>query len=188
VHTTRPDITKRAICRHDRICAPHRLPFGDGSPTRPRRYGRNLRELSGRHPCTTRITARADGAPSRNAVPTLPCPSLVVYTNAYREDRGRAIARVYGSEERHFPDPGHWGLVLNSRVRTEICCIPRASRRVTHAYGRGDDSRAACRYADADLRGMPSRGHTRHRRARRSRTRRGRNWECASPAGRRATS
>lgn len=54
------------------------------------------------------------------SVPSLPCPSLVVYGDELREERGPPIARVYGSDELDFPGLDHWGLVLDTRVREGI--------------------------------------------------------------------
>jgi hypothetical protein len=39
--------------------------------------------------------------------PSLPCPSLVMYGDEFRDARGTAIARPYGREERDFPGLGH---------------------------------------------------------------------------------
>ena len=54
------------------------------------------------------------------SVPSLPCPSLVVYGLDFPNERGRAIAALYGSHELAFPDLNHFDLVLNPRVREEI--------------------------------------------------------------------
>jgi pimeloyl-ACP methyl ester carboxylesterase len=54
------------------------------------------------------------------SVPSLPCPSLVVYGDDFREERGTAIARLYGSIERAFPGLDHWDLVRHRRVREAI--------------------------------------------------------------------
>jgi pimeloyl-ACP methyl ester carboxylesterase len=53
-------------------------------------------------------------------VPSLPCKSLVIYGDDFREDRGRPIATLYGSEERDFPGLDHWDLVRDPRVREAI--------------------------------------------------------------------
>jgi pimeloyl-ACP methyl ester carboxylesterase len=53
-------------------------------------------------------------------VPALPCPTLVIYGDDYREERGVAVARFYRSEERYFPGLDHWALVRESRVRAVI--------------------------------------------------------------------
>jgi ATP adenylyltransferase len=66
-------------------------------------------------------SARARAERKRGiSVPRLPCPSLVVYGEAFRHERGKAIARVYGSDEIDFPGLDHWGLVRDARVRTAI--------------------------------------------------------------------
>lgn len=54
------------------------------------------------------------------SVPTIGCPSLVVYGDEYPNDRGRAIASRYGSKELYFPGLNHWDLVLNPRVPEAI--------------------------------------------------------------------
>jgi len=54
------------------------------------------------------------------SVPSLPCASLVVYGDDFREERGKAVARLYGSDELDFPGLDHWGLVRDLRVRTMI--------------------------------------------------------------------
>lgn len=54
------------------------------------------------------------------SVPSLPCASLVVYGDDFREERGKAVARVYGSDELDLPGLDHWGLVRDVRVRTMI--------------------------------------------------------------------
>lgn len=50
------------------------------------------------------------------SVPTLPCPSLVVYGDDFPDDRGAALARLYGAEERSFPGFDYWDLVRNLGV------------------------------------------------------------------------
>ena len=54
------------------------------------------------------------------SVPSLPCPSLVVYGDSFREERGTSIARFYGSETRYYPELHHWDLILDPRVRDGI--------------------------------------------------------------------
>src|SRR5439155_3166557 len=54
------------------------------------------------------------------SVPSLPCPSLAVYGDDFREERGRALARVYGSQELDFPGLDHWALVRDARVREAV--------------------------------------------------------------------
>ena len=50
----------------------------------------------------------------------LPCSSLVIYGDEFREERGPPIAELYGSEQREFPGLNHWALVLDRRVREAI--------------------------------------------------------------------
>lgn len=54
------------------------------------------------------------------SVPSLPCRSLVVYGDSFREDRGSSIARLYGSQTLYYPGLHHWDLVLDPRVRDGI--------------------------------------------------------------------
>jgi pimeloyl-ACP methyl ester carboxylesterase len=66
-------------------------------------------------------SARARAERKRGiSVPKLPCPSLVVYGEDFREERGKAVARLYGSDERDFPRLDHWALVRDPRVRATI--------------------------------------------------------------------
>ena len=54
------------------------------------------------------------------SIPSLPCPALVVYGDAFPDDRGRALAAHYGAEELHLPGLDHWGLVRDERVRAAL--------------------------------------------------------------------
>jgi pimeloyl-ACP methyl ester carboxylesterase len=68
------------------------------------------------------VPARPESAVARAerkrgiSVPSLSCSSVVVYGQEFPEDRGRAIAALYGSETLEFPELTHWGLVLDRRV------------------------------------------------------------------------
>jgi pimeloyl-ACP methyl ester carboxylesterase len=72
------------------------------------------------------VRARAESALARAerkrgiSVPRLPCRSLVIYGDAFREERGPPIAELYGSEQRDFPGLDHWDLVRDSFVREVI--------------------------------------------------------------------
>jgi pimeloyl-ACP methyl ester carboxylesterase len=72
------------------------------------------------------IRARPESARARAerkrgiSVPGLPFASLVVYGDAFRDERGKAIARLYGSDELEFPGLDHWGLVSDVCVRAKI--------------------------------------------------------------------
>ena len=72
------------------------------------------------------IRARSESARARAerkrgiSVPSLSCASLVVYGDTFRDERGKAIARLYGSDELDFPGFDHWGLVSDVRVRAAI--------------------------------------------------------------------
>jgi pimeloyl-ACP methyl ester carboxylesterase len=54
------------------------------------------------------------------SVPSVSCPSLVVYGDQYRDSRGRRVALLYNSAELHFPGVDHWGLVRSAPVRAAI--------------------------------------------------------------------
>jgi hypothetical protein len=54
------------------------------------------------------------------SVPALPCRSLAVFGAEFPIERGRSIARLYGSEELPFPDLDHWDLVRDPRVRRSV--------------------------------------------------------------------
>jgi pimeloyl-ACP methyl ester carboxylesterase len=54
------------------------------------------------------------------SVPSLPCPSLVIVGDVFRDERGQRIADLYGSEVADFPGLDHWGLILDDRVRETI--------------------------------------------------------------------
>lgn len=70
--------------------------------------------------------ARVESAMARSerkrgiSVPSVSCSTLVVYGREFPEERGRSIARLYGSTELHFPDLDHWGLILDARVPQAI--------------------------------------------------------------------
>lgn len=54
------------------------------------------------------------------SVPALSCPTLVLYGDDYREERGVAVARFYRPAERYFQGLDHWALVRESCVRAVI--------------------------------------------------------------------
>ncbi|HYY43585.1 MAG TPA: alpha/beta hydrolase [Actinomycetota bacterium] len=54
------------------------------------------------------------------SVPVLGCPSLVVCGRDCRDERGPAVARLYGSDLVELPALDHWGLVLQDEPRQEI--------------------------------------------------------------------
>ncbi len=54
------------------------------------------------------------------SVPSLPCPSLVVYGDTVPGERGPRVAAFYGSEEAYFPGFTHWDIVADPRVRVAI--------------------------------------------------------------------
>jgi pimeloyl-ACP methyl ester carboxylesterase len=79
-------------------------------------YGRFPAEQPGRAESSLARAERKRGI----SVPTVPCPSLVVSGSAFTEQRGRSIARLYGSGELSFPYVDHWGLVTDARVPEAI--------------------------------------------------------------------
>jgi pimeloyl-ACP methyl ester carboxylesterase len=80
--------------------------------------------------------ARPESLPARAerkrgiSVPSLPCPSLVIYGHEFPDERGTAIARLYGSNEREFPGLDHWDLVRDESVREAIAGFLGAFRPV----------------------------------------------------------
>jgi pimeloyl-ACP methyl ester carboxylesterase len=54
------------------------------------------------------------------SVPSLPCPTLVLFGDEHADERGRAVARWYGADELHVPGLDHWGLVLDRSVPRSI--------------------------------------------------------------------
>jgi pimeloyl-ACP methyl ester carboxylesterase len=54
------------------------------------------------------------------SIPSLRCRSVVVYGDEFREARGTAVARLYGSAECDFPGLDHWDLVCDPRVREAL--------------------------------------------------------------------
>jgi pimeloyl-ACP methyl ester carboxylesterase len=77
-------------------------------------------------PFPANVSARPESSLARGerkrgvAVPHVSCPSLVIYGDEFRDERGTAIARLYGSEERDFPGLDHWDLVRDRSVRQAI--------------------------------------------------------------------
>ena len=67
------------------------------------------------------------------SVPELPCPSLVIYGEAFRDERGTQIAGLYGSAERYFPGLDHWDLIRDLRVREAVAEFLGAFRPVPSA-------------------------------------------------------
>ena len=62
------------------------------------------------------------------SIPTLSCPSIVVYGREFPEVRGRAISAFYASEAMEFPDLDHWGLVLDRRVPQALAAVAARPR------------------------------------------------------------
>lgn len=66
------------------------------------------------------------------SAPSLHCPSLVIYGDEFRDERGPPVARLYGSEELYFARLDHWGLIRDRRVRDAIATylgvMPAAAR------------------------------------------------------------
>jgi pimeloyl-ACP methyl ester carboxylesterase len=54
------------------------------------------------------------------SVPSLPCRSLVVVSDEFREERGAPVASVYGSELVDLPGLDHWDLVRSPAVRQVV--------------------------------------------------------------------
>lgn len=72
------------------------------------------------------IAARPESLRARSerkrgiSVASLPCPSLVVSSSDFPDERGRAIARLYGSTIVEFPGLGHFDLVLGAGPRQVV--------------------------------------------------------------------
>lgn len=82
-------------------------------------------------------SSRARGERKRGiSVPRVPCASLVVYGDDFRQERGIALARLYGSDELDFPGLDHWDLVLEPRVRASVASWLGVSRRERRAARR----------------------------------------------------
>ncbi len=79
-------------------------------------YGRFPPGMRARAESTRARAERKRGIP----VPGLSCASLVVYGDAFRHERGKAIGRLYDSDELDFPGLDHWGLISDVRVRAKI--------------------------------------------------------------------
>jgi pimeloyl-ACP methyl ester carboxylesterase len=54
------------------------------------------------------------------SVPSLPCPSLVIATADFPDERGRSMADLYGSEFVEFPELRHFDLVLEAGPRQAV--------------------------------------------------------------------
>jgi pimeloyl-ACP methyl ester carboxylesterase len=54
------------------------------------------------------------------SVPSLPSRTLVVAGRDFAEERGIAIAEVYGVEQLAFPEASHWDLVRDPVIREQI--------------------------------------------------------------------
>jgi pimeloyl-ACP methyl ester carboxylesterase len=54
------------------------------------------------------------------AVPSLPCPTLVVHGDELPADRGAALAAHYGADAIRVPRASHWDLVLDPEIRRRV--------------------------------------------------------------------
>lgn len=54
------------------------------------------------------------------SVPSLRCPSLVIATADFPDERGRSVADFYGSEFVEFPELRHFDLVLDAAPRQAV--------------------------------------------------------------------
>jgi pimeloyl-ACP methyl ester carboxylesterase len=54
------------------------------------------------------------------SAPALPCPSLVVAGDEFPEERGSAVAALYGSELITLPGLAHWDLVRSPAARRAV--------------------------------------------------------------------
>ena len=77
-------------------------PFPEGQPSRPDSH-----------------LARAERKRGIS-VPSLPCPTLVVYGDDLPEERGADLAARYGADALHVPAATHWDLVLDAGIRRRV--------------------------------------------------------------------
>jgi pimeloyl-ACP methyl ester carboxylesterase len=81
-------------------------------------------EVYGTFPSGTRARPESRLARSERrrgvSVPSLDCPTLVVYGADYADDRGRPVAAFYGAEELHVPGASHWELVAGKKTAAAI--------------------------------------------------------------------
>jgi len=54
------------------------------------------------------------------SISSLPCPSLVIASADFADERGRSVADLYGSALIEFPDLGHFDLVLHTAPRQAV--------------------------------------------------------------------
>ena len=54
------------------------------------------------------------------SVPSVPCPSLVIASSDFPDERGRAVADLYGSQLVELPHLGHFDLVLHAEARAAV--------------------------------------------------------------------
>jgi dienelactone hydrolase len=54
------------------------------------------------------------------SVSSLACPSLVIASAAFADERGRSVADLYGSTLVEFPELGHFDLVLHAAPRQAV--------------------------------------------------------------------
>lgn len=93
---------------------------GERPGVKPRPGTFDPERIYGRFPPGVR--SRLESVPARMerkrgiSVPELPCPTLVVYGDAFPDERGRRLAARYGCEQRHLPGLNHWDLVLDPAV------------------------------------------------------------------------
>jgi pimeloyl-ACP methyl ester carboxylesterase len=93
-------------------------------------------------PFPSDVRARPESALARTerkpgiSVPSLPCGSLVIYGDEFRNGRGPPIARLYGSEELYFAGLDHWDLIRDRRVRDAIAVYLGIFRPAEQTHGR----------------------------------------------------
>jgi dienelactone hydrolase len=57
------------------------------------------------------------------SVPSLPCPSLVVVGDEFREERGAPVAEAYGAEVVELTGLDHWDLVRSPEARRVVAAF-----------------------------------------------------------------
>jgi pimeloyl-ACP methyl ester carboxylesterase len=69
------------------------------------------------------------------SVASLPCPSLVIASQDFPDERGRAVANLYRAELIEFPDLGHFDLVLQPAPRAAVADFLRVPERMDATVG-----------------------------------------------------
>ncbi len=81
-------------------------------------------EVYGPFPPGVRVRAESSLARAERrrgiSIAALPPRTLVLYGDEFAEERGRPLARRYGTDELHLPGSSHWDLVLGKEARAAV--------------------------------------------------------------------